>query len=212
VYVAVIELLRCPAGHEESPLVATAMQQRDRRILQGVLGCPVCGAQYPVERGIARFHGAAAADELSRSGAVPNEESAVRLAAQLDLTDAGRLVLLLGEYARLAPALTLMFDAQCVAINAPHDDERRIADGASTLRVAGRIPLAAGVVAGAAADATHATPARLQELRDLLRPRGRLVAPNAAPAPPGVTLLARDTTEWVAVREGDVVRLQRAAR
>src|SRR5687767_12136750 len=105
----VIERLRCPASHAESALVASASQQVERRIVRGVLGCPVCGAEFPIRGGIADFRAMPGAESAAMlHGGAPNEEAAVRLAAQLDLTEPGRLVLLCGEYARLAPQLSVM--------------------------------------------------------------------------------------------------------
>jgi len=205
-------LLRCPAGHEESPLVASATRQSERRIVEGVLGCPVCGAVYSIRGGIAHFR----PDESRRGGAVPgtlpNDDAAVRLAAQLDLTEPQRLVALFGAYASLAPTLSVMFDAVCVVLNAPQADEAHIAQHASVLRIAERIPLAPGSVEGVAVDAEHVATLGLDALRGMLRQKGRMVAPSLADLPAGLDVLARDEREWVAARTQDIVALRRSPR
>ncbi len=211
-HVRIIELLRCPAGHDESPLVASATRQADRRIVEGLLGCPVCGAVYSIHAAIADL---TAGD--SRSGAAaqrrpPSDDAAVRLAAQLDLAEPQRLVALFGEYASLAPALSVMFDALCVVLNAPKADEAHIAEHASVLRIAHRIPMAPSTVHSAAVDEEHVATHGLDAVRALLRPKGRMVAPAGAVLPAGVEVLARDDREWVAARTADVVELRRSSR
>src|SRR6478672_1403328 len=52
-----VDTLRCLSVHEESWLVAAADETEGRHIMRGVLGCPVCHARYPIERGIADFSG-----------------------------------------------------------------------------------------------------------------------------------------------------------
>ena len=203
-------MLRCPAEHEESPLVASATRQSERRIIQGVLGCPVCGAVYSIRGGIADFR----PDESRRGGAsrgiLPNDDAAVRLAAQLDLTEPQRLVALFGVYASLAPTLSVMFDAVCVVVNAPEADEIHVAEHASGLRIAERIPLAPSSVEGVAVDAEHVALVGLDAVRGMLRQKARMVAPAHADVPAGLDVLARDEREWVAARTHDIVALRRA--
>lgn len=217
-HVNVIELLRCPAGHAESSLVASATRQIERRIIDGSLGCPVCGAEYPIAGAVADLRAAPATvaeNEPALQMAAPNEESTVRLAAQLDLVEQGKLVLLAGEYAAMAPPLSVMFDALCIALGVPQDAERHVAEHASVLRVDAIVPLAQSSLHGAAIDEAHSNPFRLSQLSALLRPRGRLVAPASTNLPLGVSELARDEREWVAARttsRSDVVPLRRAPR
>jgi uncharacterized protein YbaR (Trm112 family) len=211
VHVGIIELLRCPAGHGESPLVASATRQTDRRIVEGVLGCPVCGAVYPIRGGIADFRPANSRGGTQR-GMVPNDDAAIRLAAQLDLTEPQRLVTLFGEYASSAPALSVMFDAVVVVVNASEADEAHAAEHASVLRIADTIPLAPSILHGVAVDEAHVATLGLEAVRLLLRSRGRLVVPAVAAAPAGVEVLARDEKEWVGARTADVVALRRGSR
>lgn len=217
-HVDVIELLRCPADHEESALVASAARQIDRRITHGTLGCPVCGAEYSVRFGVVDLRRdpiASAEHDAPAPEAAPNEDAVVRLAAQLDLTEPGRLLLLAGEYRTRAAALSVMFDARCIVVVVAESAERGIAEHASVLRVDTKVPLARASLHGVAIDATFSRRLGLQQVSSLLRPRGRLVAPATTSLPANVKELARDGNECVAARlasTSDVVPLKRAAR
>lgn len=217
-HVTVIELLRCPTGHAESSLVASATRQIERRIIDGALGCPVCGAEYPIAGAVADLRAAPATLAESQSAlhvAAPNEEAAVRLAAQLDLIERGRLVLLAGEYAAMAASLSVMFDVLCIALGVPQHAERHVAEHASVLRVDAIVPLAQASLHGAAIDGAYSSQFGLSQVSALLRPGGRLVAPESTNLPLAVSELARDGREWVAARtarSSDVVPLRRAPR
>ena len=216
-HVNVIELLRCPADHAQSSLVASATRQIERRIIQGSLGCPVCGKEYPIADAVADLRAAPVATaegESASQASPPNEEATVRLAAQLDLIEHGRVVLLTGEYAAMAPSLSVMFDALCIALGVPRHAERHVAEHASVLRVDATVPLAQSTLQGAAIDVVHSAQFELSQVSALLRPRGRLVAPASTNLPHGVKELARDDREWVASRVagGDVIPLRRAPR
>ena len=67
-HVELTEILRCPNAHAESPLVASATRQVERRILQGTLGCPVCGREYPIQDGVVEFRTSVAPEGGARSG------------------------------------------------------------------------------------------------------------------------------------------------
>jgi hypothetical protein len=71
----------------------------------------------------------------------------------------------------------------------------------SALAVDDRLPFAMGALRAVALDREVATGLLLESSRDALRSRGRLVAPADLIAPDGVTVLARDTHDWVAERE-----------
>ena len=82
-FIELIDVLRCPHAHEESWLVLLSGRIDGRDVMEGVLGCPVCEAEYPVADGVVRF--------AQRSGSAvagpSSEEDALRLAALLDLAD-----------------------------------------------------------------------------------------------------------------------------
>ena len=221
-HVDAIQYLICPGSHRPAALVASAWEQQDRRIVRGALGCPECGAEYPISGGVANFRNAApqpgGEPSVTPNSAVaepPNEGAATRLAAQFDLTQPERRVLLFGDYAGLAPALSVMFDAQCFAVGVESGLEGEVAALASVMRIGASLPFAQASLHGVAMDAQHVALMGLTEACAILRPHGRLVAPAGARVAPGLTELARDEREWVAARTadaGDVVTLRRSAR
>src|SRR4051812_25436996 len=101
-----VDTLRCLSVHEESWLVVAADETQGRHVMRGLLGCPVCHARYPIERGIADFtNGARTPIALERDLSSPDGSAALKLAAMLDLTDSSGYVILVGEWARLGAAL-----------------------------------------------------------------------------------------------------------
>ena len=53
------EILRCPADHEESYVVCVTYAVDGSRVIRGVIGCPVCRAEYPIVDGVADLRGPA---------------------------------------------------------------------------------------------------------------------------------------------------------
>ena len=80
-YIPLVDILRCPRPHDETWLVASIVRAEARDIIDGVLGCPICSAEYPIRDGAVDFGGAGAPAPYI----APGEESAVRIAAALDL-------------------------------------------------------------------------------------------------------------------------------
>jgi uncharacterized protein YbaR (Trm112 family) len=221
-HVDAIQYLICPGSHGSAALVASAWEQKDRRIVRGALGCPACGAEYSISEGVADFRdatpqpGGEPSVGLNTAPAEPpNEGAAIRLAAQLDLTQPGRRVLLFGDYASLAPPLSVMFDAQCFAVGVGSGLEGQLAGLASVMRIGASLPFAHASLHGVAMDDQHVALMGLTQVCAILRPHGRLVAPAGASVAHGLTELARDEREWVAARTsdtGDVLTLKRAPR
>ncbi|HEV2749614.1 MAG TPA: hypothetical protein VGV12_03710, partial [Gemmatimonadales bacterium] len=56
-HIDLTEMLRCPEPHREAFLVMSTGEMRGRMVRSGVLGCPVCGREYPLVKGVARFSG-----------------------------------------------------------------------------------------------------------------------------------------------------------
>jgi hypothetical protein len=131
---------------------------------------------------------------------VPDDASVLRAAALLDLAEAGRRVVLAGEWARLAAALASLTRAHVIAINPPGpvpDDE-----GISVLRLHGALPLGAGAVHGIALDDATYEMVGGASVVHVLRAGGRLVLPSHRAAPADVRELARDDRHLVCAREG----------
>jgi hypothetical protein len=179
VHVEFIDRLRCIATHEDSWLVAAATETVDRNIIAGVLGCPVCGAEYAVLDGDVWYSSlrataaAADADQPARTDA----DDETRLAALIGVDERGGLYALQGAEGRFAGALGLMESVLLILIDPP-----RGAAAPAIIRGAGeRIPLAAGALRGIALES--GSEALVEAAARALAPRGRLVAPADAPVP-----------------------------
>lgn len=195
----IVDVLRCPAGHEESWLVASAEAWAGRHVVAGVLGCPVCLAQYPIRDGIADFTRGTPPSDRSRTApprqaSGPDSDGALRLAAQLDLREPGGIVLLSGAYGRHADALLELVSVRLVVLNPPSP---RGTDAASVLRLGNAVPFAAASVRGAAFDPAALSAESLGGMVRALRTGGRIVAPARTTVPAGVREIARDDDEWV---------------
>lgn len=192
-----------------------------RYVDRGSLGCPVCRAEYPVDRGAADFRAPAAASAArgapapagpgaTATGVAPSDQDVLRLRALLDLGEPGGIVVLAGAVTSLAAVLEDAVDVTTLLINPGDAFERRA--GRSVLLVERRVPLAAGSVRSAAVGADMAQPGILEGLALALRAGGRLVGPVGAALPPGMQELARDGSQWVAARMAGPDALVRLGR
>jgi uncharacterized protein YbaR (Trm112 family) len=195
-HVDLVESLRCPNAHEDGWLVASAHRVVDRRIVEGVIGCPMCGAEWPVRDGVLSLTGER--DEPPPSAgpvtvAGDPAEQALRLAALLDLRDARGAIVLTGAAAALSHHLASLTGVLVLAVNPP----AHVAHAPSRLLVGGQLPLGVGTMRGVVLDAAHATPEWLASAVRALERSGRLVAPARVAVPAEVEELARDAAEWV---------------
>ena len=190
VFVELIEHLRCPRPHEESPLVVAASRTQARHIMDGVLGCPVCNAEFAIVDGVARF---AERARTARADA-PSDEEAMRLAAFLQLTDARGAAVLTGRFASQAAGVSAMAEAPLVLVNAPAG---ATTDVAASLEVGEVFPFVAATLRAAAIDES-ATPALAQSIVRAVRGGGRVLGAAAVPMPDGLTEIVRDDRVWVA--------------
>ena len=214
-FLELVDSLRCLADHEETWLVASVTGMEGRHIMRGTLGCPVCGAEYPIVDGIARFDQPdSAATELpaDRSRLVePEPEDVMRAAALLGLTEGGGVVLLGGRWSEVASPLLEIVPVHVLLVDPPGPVP--LVESISVLRTTGSIPIAAGTLRAAALDASAARPETVTSTVKALRARGRLVMPASAPVPAEVVELARDDADWVGERTPPAsppVRLTRA--
>ena len=203
-FIELVDHLRCIRPHEDAWLVAASYRMDERHILDGVLGCPVCRAEYPVRDGVVDLTAGAAQpaphDPATDDPRADGDE-ALRLAALLHLLDVRAPVLLGGRWSGCAPTLAEAVPAAFLLLNPAPQPARHPA--LSTLLAAGTVPIAAGALHAAALDATLAAdPGVVAAAARALRPRGRLVAPAAAPLPEGLVELARDERHWVAESSG----------
>jgi len=195
-FIELIDVLRCPTAHEESWLIVAAGQMEARHIVSGTLGCPVCAAEYSIDQGVVdlRGHrGPIARDSLRpvNPSALPpaSPDSALRLAAMLGLGDAQGFAVLLGEWGRYAASLTTIVDVPLLLVDPPSDV--KASPGISIVRSEGVVPLGREASRATAIDAGDSIERVASAVR-VTRPLGRIVAPLAAPLPPGVRELVRD--------------------
>jgi uncharacterized protein YbaR (Trm112 family) len=204
-HIEFIDKLRCPNVHEDSWLVAAFYEMEGRAVIEGKLGCPVCGAEYVIRHGIAIFDGADAS--LEGSPADDPEPDGTMLAAWLDLARPGLLALLAGEWARQSDAVAELTGARIIALNSPSRPRR--SEAVAEVRAVYPIPLAGHSLDGIALDRTHSTPEMLAEAARLLRPRGRLLVRGEAQLSQQFHELARDSNQVVAESVGEFVSLRR---
>jgi hypothetical protein len=208
VFLELVDHLRCVRAHEDSWLVASAYRMRERDVMDGVLGCPVCKAEYEVRDGAVTFDaashspaGPAGPGASGGRGDAPPADEVLRLAALTGVGEPGGFVLLTGTWAPFARPLLEIAETQLVLLNptSPVDS------GAGVTVVWApphAVPLAAGCLRAAALDVEAAGGGLADPVVRALAPRGRLVAPAGSVVPADVAELARDERDWVAERTG----------
>ncbi|MDB4905624.1 MAG: hypothetical protein JWO05_408 [Gemmatimonadetes bacterium] len=205
-HIELVDLLRCPNGaHEPTWLVASASEMRERDLVRGTLGCPLCAREFDVREGEADFR--QAADEAPAAGERDHRDvagipggphDAMRLAAFLELGQPGGYVLLDGARAGDARELLSIADVHVIAVNPPPGVTD--GDGVSVLRVGDVLPIAAGSLRGAALDrAVHAGFAT--QCARALQQGARMVLDASSPAPAGMRELASDEVLRVLEKE-----------
>jgi uncharacterized protein YbaR (Trm112 family) len=203
-FIELVDALRCPNEHEESWLVLAATTLEDRHIRDGVLGCPVCLAEYSIRDGIADFRRERETttrdtynDERPRQGAA-SMVSTEQLAAMLSLPDALGFAVLTGEWCRHADALDALIDAPPLLLVDP-PAQVTMRPGISGLMADERLPLAVRAARAVAVD--EMSMRRVESAAECTRVGGHVVAPVDASVPSSVRELARDGAVWVGARE-----------
>jgi uncharacterized protein YbaR (Trm112 family) len=196
----VIPTLRCPREHEESGLVLVADDTRGRHVITGVLGCPMCEAEFPIREGVAYFV------EPIESTAPRRQHEVIRAAAMLGLTEPGGVIMLGGHWASIADAISELAEALVLVVDPPAFTSD--AEGVSVLYAGEHLPIAARALRAAAIDTPR------EHIAELLRSKGRLVGTSAVPVPPEIAEIARDPDYWVGERTEvvSVLPLTRASR
>jgi len=205
-HIELIDILRCPRDHQESPLVAVFHRVENRDVIDANLGCPICGAKFPIRNGIARF---APENETRESGSTnpAEDDEAVRLAAYLNLATPGLLVVICDSWKSAFADLAAMAQPRIVGLT------RKSTPGGSEdvawLQIADRVPLAPQSADAVAIDGDFATASGIAESHRILRPGGRLLAPADVTLSGGFRELARDDRYVVAERIPELIRLSR---
>ena len=196
-------ILRCPADHDQVGLVCVPLECVGRHVVRGVIGCPVCGAEYPIRGGVANFAGPAAADRAAPSTAGAADLGGDALAAFLDLHGGGGYVLLVGSAARLAADLAaLVPGVHIVGLNAPPPPDTELSPDRSSVACPqpGRIPVMTAAARGVVLGAECSSQRWLAEGARVLLPGRRLVAEDERASPDGIVELARGAGVFVGER------------
>lgn len=216
-HVELADLFRCPAHAGDGWLVVAAERTQHRVVMEGVLGCPTCGAEYPIRGGVTRFAEApvspsAAAQTAAAHGPAVSDvqiaDDGMRAAALLGALDSSATLAVHGSPIALAREVQRVVPARCIVLDAPD------AHAALDLYAHSDAPLAVVVTGGRAVIApgsltglwwSEAEPASPPlAVLESLRPRARLVASASVPVPDGFIELARDSRQWVAERSTDM--------
>jgi hypothetical protein len=172
--------------------------------MEGMLGCPICHSEFPIRDGEALFSG----DDAAASAA-PSAETAMRLAAFLELTDARGFAVLCGSWGAHAEEVRAISDTPLLLVNPPSGMD---VTATGIVRVRGRLPVAASSARAAALDG-DADSALLTSTVAAVRSGGRVVGPVTLPLPQRVRELTRDAQTWIAEKEvlhGIAGRISRA--
>ncbi|HKS06368.1 MAG TPA: hypothetical protein VJR92_08660 [Gemmatimonadaceae bacterium] len=184
----VVERLICPNDHEPTPLVVRADATAHGALTRGVLGCPKCESEWKVDGGVARFGPRAELPHASADPAV--------LAALLDLTEPGRLIIVDGVSAETCAALARDYGAMIVALDPPESGSY-----AAVIEGATHAPVSAGVARGAVLMRAVRDAAFNESIVRAVGPRGRIVGAPDVRIPRDVTEMARDDRLWVGARD-----------
>jgi hypothetical protein len=181
------ERLICPLPHERTALVVRADRVANGRLIDGLLGCPVCHGEWPVRGGVARFG--------PPSGVPAAHADADVLAALLGLVEPGRVVIADGVSAPVSRALALRYGAIMLSIDASETN-----DPTATIEGAARVPIAPGSAQGAAL-LREREAAFVTSAAEALAASSRIVSTLSNGVPHGVAELARDDVLWVGAPE-----------
>ena len=198
-HIELTELLRCPERHEEGYLVMSTGEMLGRMVRSGMLGCPACGKEYPIVRGVAHFS-RPSGEPTHPVSRISHPADAQTLQALLDLSGPGGYVLLLGSAAHHAVGLAgLMAGIHFVGVNAPDDVEELPV--LSLLACEAMIPLRQTVARAVVVGPDRLGAPWLAEARRVLLPGRRLVIESErVAAPAGLTQLALGHGLFVAER------------
>jgi uncharacterized protein YbaR (Trm112 family) len=192
-FIELTDHLRCPENHDEGFLVLLPDLIEGRSVIEGQLGCPVCGRTFQLVDGILEMGDAPHLDRAS-----PGRLTAEALTALVGLHGPGGYLVLVGhvadewkEVAGLNPGVSL------VGINP--GAEVSDAPGFSVLR-SGRIPLKSRSMRGVVLAAGYAgDPHWVTEAARVVLPGLRVVGEGAEPADL-IDLMASADGVWVGTK------------
>lgn len=180
---ALTEALACPREHDESYVICVPVEAEGSDVLSGVIGCPVCHAEYPIAGGAVQFGRVKEAIPLQ-----PPDYDAAALEAFLGLEGRGGYIALVGSAARHAGELAeRLSGVHVVAVNPPV----LLPPAVSPVVCPGRLPLRSRSMRAVALGRDSAGAAWQAEALRVLLPGLRVVIEDEAAEPEGVSVLAR---------------------
>lgn len=197
-FIELSEFLRCPEPHTETFCVVAPGEMMGRMIVRGIVGCPICKREYPIEGGVVQF---AEAAEAAAAAETAEAADADVVWALLGLTSPGGFVVLVGSASRLAPALAeRMRGVHFVGVNPPGDVG--FSPVLTRLTHANRMPLRASMARGVVLGADACMEPWISEGARVLLPGLRLVAAVESLSAPGLNQLAVGQGLWVGAKVG----------
>jgi hypothetical protein len=193
VFIELAEYLRCPKPHEETFLVLSTGAMKDRHVLYGTLGCPVCHAEFPVMDGIARF-----STRPQWPGTARPLPEAGEVQALLGLSGPGGYAMLLGSATGLADRLGQLLEGgvHLVCVNPPEPmgwDRNR-----SVVHATDYVPVRTGMLRGAVMGAeTLGGPWIPEALRAVLKGQRVVALAEKMPSTAGLSTMAVGKGMWV---------------
>jgi len=193
-FIELTDQLRCPAHHAESFLVLVPDVMEGRRVQRGILGCPVCHAEYRIDEGVVDFGGTG---PPGRRAVEPSSQpDAGALLAFLAIEGPGGYVGLIGEAARQVGGLAeLLPGVHFALVNPPVDT---VASAASSALRAMRAPFKVRSLRGVVLGQPESRDAQWQaEAVGAVLPGLRAVGEGPLPALEGFELLGAAGGWWV---------------
>ncbi len=180
-FIELTDHLCCTEPHDEAFLVLLPEALDGRRVVSGVLGCPVCNREVRIEGGVVAF-----GDRPPEAG--PTALTADAVAALLGLDGPGGYIALLGAAGALADELTTrMPGIRWVLVNPP---EGATGSAWSSVLRADRLPIKRHSMRGIVVPSDHGDPAWVDAALGAVLPGNRAVIEAPVPERIGAQLMA----------------------
>ena len=190
-HIELTEMLQCPEPHPPEGLVLSTGAMRGRRVVSGLVGCPVCRREYPIVEGVVAFGTTPGFPEPR--GAAPDPAT---LQALLDVDGPGGFIVLFGGAVRDAAGLAArLAGVHFVAVNPPAATGESAV--LSVLRAPGAVPLRSRIARGVVVGGETAASWLAEAGRVLLPGRRLVVEREPLEPPPGIRKLAAEGGLWV---------------
>jgi len=168
--------------------VVRADQVEAGRLVRGLVGCPVCRAEWRIEGGVLHLGAPIAGTPSSRV-------DPVTLAALLGLSEPDALVVVDGLALEMVGELAASLGARVIVL-----DDEASPSAAGVIVGAERVPLGAGAVVAAFLARPYRSHAFIDSVINAVRAGGRVAGVGSFPERGDLAELARDDTLWVAER------------